>query len=144
MRLNVLKPSERARRNKMRVGRGIGSGKGKTCGRGHKGQHARSGGYHKIGFEGGQMPIQRRVPKFGFTSKKKLISAEVRLHELNTIPGSVLDIDALKAANVIPRHVKCVKIFVSGKLEKPLTIRGLRVTKGVKAAIEEAGGKLDG
>lgn len=143
MRLNVLRPSKGARRNKMRVGRGIGSGKGKTCGRGHKGQHSRSGGYHKMGFEGGQMPIQRRVPKFGFTSQKKLISAEVRLHELNTIPGSVVDINALKAANIIRRHVKCVKIFVSGKLEKPLVIRGLRVTEGAKVAIAAAGGKLD-
>lgn len=144
MRLNVLKPTKGARKNKMRVGRGIGSGKGKTCGRGCKGQHSRSGGYHKMGFEGGQMPIQRRVPKFGFTSQKKLISAEVRLHELNIIPGSVVDIDALKTANIICRHIKCVKIFLSGKLEKPLTIRGLRVTKGVKAVIEAAGGKLDG
>ena len=144
MRLNVLKPSRGARKSKMRVGRGIGCGKGKTCGRGHKGQHSRSGGYHKMGFEGGQMPLQRRVPKFGFTSKKKLISAEVRLHELNKISDGVIDIDALKAANVIRHYVKYVKIFFSGKLEKPVTIRGLRVTRGVKAAIEAAGGKLDG
>lgn len=144
MRLNVLKPSKRARKNKMRVGRGIGSGKGKTCGRGHKGQHSRSGGYHKIGFEGGQMSLQRRIPKFGFTSQKKLISAEVRLHELNKIPDHVVDIDTLKATNLIGRHVKYVKIFASGKLEKPVTIRGLRVTKGVKAAVEAAGGKVDG
>lgn len=144
MRLNVLKPSKGARKNKMRVGRGIGSGKGKTCGRGHKGQHSRSGGYHKVGFEGGQMPLQRRVPKFGFTSQKKLISAEVRLHELNKIPDDVVDIDTLKAANLIGRHVKYVKIFASGKLEKPVTICGLRVTKGVKAAVEAVGGKVNG
>lgn len=144
MRLNVLKPSKGARKNKMRVGRGIGSGKGKTCGRGHKGQHSRSGGYHKVGFEGGQMPLQRRVPKFGFTSQKKLISAEVRLHELNKIPDDVVDIDTLKAANLIGRHVKYVKIFASGKLEKPVMIYGLRVTKGVKAAVEAVGGKVNG
>ncbi|WP_100623299.1 50S ribosomal protein L15 [Candidatus Coxiella mudrowiae] len=144
MRLNVLKPSKGARKNKMRVGRGIGSGKGKTCGRGHKGQHSRSGGYHKVGFEGGQMPLQRRVPKFGFTSQKKLISAQVRLHELNKIPNDVVDIDTLKAANLIGRHVKYVKIFASGKLEKPVTIRGLRVTKGVKAAVEAVGGRVNG
>ncbi|WP_304986002.1 50S ribosomal protein L15 [Coxiella-like endosymbiont] len=144
MRLNVLKPSKRAGKNKMRVGRGIGSGKGKTCGRGHKGQHSRSGGYHKVGFEGGQMPLQRRVPKFGFTSQKKLISAEVRLHELNKISDDIVDIDTLKAANLVGCYVKYVKIFASGKLEKPVTIRGLGVTKGVKAALEAAGGKVDG
>ncbi|PMB54810.1 LSU ribosomal protein L15p (L27Ae) [Coxiella-like endosymbiont] len=144
MRLNTLKPSKKSKKNKMRVGRGIGSGKGKTCGRGHKGQHSRSGGYHKIGFEGGQMPLQRRVPKFGFISRKKLVSAEVRLHELNKIPDDVVDIDTLKASNLIGRHVKYVKIFNSGKLKKSVIIRGLQVTKSVKAAVEIAGGKVDG
>lgn len=143
MQLNTLKPDDGARKNKMRVGRGIGSGKGKTCGRGHKGQHARAGGYHKVGFEGGQMPLQRRVPKFGFTSRKELVSAEVRLHELNKVSGDVVDMNALRAASIINRNVKHVKIFASGKLEKAVTIRGLRVTKGVKAAVEAAGGKVE-
>ncbi|MFV9988756.1 MAG: 50S ribosomal protein L15 [Coxiella endosymbiont of Dermacentor nuttalli] len=143
MRLNVLQPNKKAKKNKTRVGRGIGSGKGKTCGRGHKGQHSRSGGYHKVGFEGGQMPLKRRVPKFGFTSRKKLFSAEVRLHELNKISDSdVVNIDTLKAANIIGRHIRYVKIFASGKLEKPVTILGLQVTKSVKSAVEAVGGKV--
>ncbi|PHH56750.1 50S ribosomal protein L15 [Coxiella burnetii] len=143
MQLNDLKPAKGARHQKLRVGRGIGSGKGKTAGRGHKGQHSRAGGYHKVGFEGGQMPLQRRVPKFGFTSRKELISAEVRLGELNKISGDVVDLASLKAANIIGRQIKRVKIFAAGKLEKPVTIRGLRVTKGVKAAVEAAGGKIE-
>lgn len=136
MQLNDLKPAAGARKQKIRVGRGMGSGKGKTAGRGHKGQHSRSGGYHKVGFEGGQMPLQRRLPKFGFTSQKELITAEVRLHELNKISGDVVDLASLKAANIISSQIKRVKIFASGKLEKSLTIQGVRVTKGVKAAIE--------
>ncbi|ATN73765.1 50S ribosomal protein L15 [Coxiella burnetii] len=143
MQLNDLKPAKGARHQKLRVGRGIGSGKGKTAGRGHKGQHSRAGGYHKVGFEGGQMPLQRRVPKFGFTSRKELISAEVRLGELNKISGDVVDLASLKAANIISRQIKRVKIFAAGKLEKPVTVRGLRVTKGVKAAVEAAGGKIE-
>ena len=142
MRLNILKPNKGARKNKMRVGRGIGGGKGKTCGRGHKGQHSRSGGYHKVGFEGGQMPLQRRIPKFGFSSKKRLISTEVCLHELNKISGGIASIDTLKAAGIIGHHIKYAKIFSSGKLKKSMTVLGLRVTKGVKAAVEEAGGKV--
>lgn len=145
MQLNNLKPDEGSRKCKMRVGRGIGSGKGKTCGRGHKGQHSRSGGYHKVGFEGGQMPLQRRVPKFGFTSRKSLVSAEVRLYGLNKIVGDVVDMEALRAANIISGQIKHVKIFASGKLEKPvtiLTLRGLRVTKGAKAAVEAVGGRV--
>ncbi|WP_043902318.1 50S ribosomal protein L15, partial [Coxiella burnetii] len=105
MQLNDLKPAKGARHQKLRVGRGIGSGKGKTAGRGHKGQHSRAGGYHKVGFEGGQMPLQRRVPKFGFTSRKELISAEVRLGELNKISGDVVDLASLKAANIISRQI---------------------------------------
>ncbi|WP_457766556.1 50S ribosomal protein L15 [Coxiella burnetii] len=143
MQLNDLKPAKGARHQKLRVGRGIGSGKGKTAGRGHKGQHSRAGGYHKVGFQGGQMPLQRRVPKFGFTSRKELISAEVRLGELNKISGDVVDLASLKAANIISRQIKRVKIFAAGKLEKPVTVRGLRVTKGVKAAVEAAGGKIE-
>ena len=144
MQLNDLKPDEGSRKCKMRVGRGIGSGKGKTCGRGYKGQRSRSGGYHKVGFEGGQMSLQRRVPKFGFTSRKSLVSAEVRLHELNKIIGDVVDMEVLRAANIISSRIKHVKIFASGKLEKPVTIRGLRVTKGAKAAIKAGDGKVIG
>ncbi|WP_267256259.1 50S ribosomal protein L15 [Coxiella endosymbiont of Ornithodoros maritimus] len=143
MQLNDLKPAKGARQQKVRVGRGIGSGKGKTAGRGHKGQHSRAGGYHKVGFEGGQMPLQRRVPKFGFTSRKELISAEVRLGELNKISGDLVDLALLKVANIVSRQIKRVKIFSAGKLEKPVTIRGVRVTKGVKAAVEAAGGKIE-
>ncbi|MFW0072503.1 MAG: 50S ribosomal protein L15 [Coxiella-like endosymbiont] len=143
MQLNNLKPDEGSRKCKMRVGRGIGSGKGKTCGRGCKGQHSRSGGYHKVGFEGGQMSLQRRVPKFGFTSRKRLFSAEVRLHELNKIMGDVVDMKVLRAANIISSRIKYVKIFASGKLEKPMTIRGLCVTKGVKTAIKAVDGKVE-
>lgn len=143
MQLNNLKPNKGSHKCKMRVGRGIGSGKGKTCGRGHKGQHSRSGGYHKVGFEGGQMSLHRRVPKFGFTSRKSLVSAEVRLYELNKIAGDIADIEVLRATNIISSKIKHVKIFVSGKLEKSMTIRGLRVTKGAKAAIEVMGGKVE-
>ena len=143
MRLNSLKPNKGAKKAKMRVGRGIGCGKGKTCGRGHKGQRARAGGYHKLGFEGGQMPLQRRLPKFGFTSRKALTTAEVRLQELNQLAGDVADIQSLRAANIINGKTKQAKIFVSGKLEKVITVRGLRVTKGAKAAIEKLGGKVE-
>lgn len=143
MRLNNLKPSPGSHKRKMRVGRGIGSGKGKTAGRGHKGQHSRAGGYHKLGFEGGQMPMQRRLPKWGFKSRKSLISAEVRLHELNKLTSKEVTLETLQKANVIGRHVKSVKIFLSGKIEKSLVIRGLRVTKGAKAALEAAGGQVE-
>ncbi|QHG92453.1 50S ribosomal protein L15 [Coxiella endosymbiont of Amblyomma sculptum] len=150
MRLNVLKSNCKKRKNKRRVGRGIGSGKGKTCGRGHKGQRSRSGGYRKVGFEGGQMPIQRRIPKFGFVSKKKLISAEVRLHELNKIKISdahrgVIDIGVLKTNNIVSRRTRYVKIFASGKLERPVVISGIRirVTRGAKACVERQGGKVE-
>lgn len=142
MQLNDLKPAAGARKQKIRVGRGMSSGKGKTAGRGHKGQHSRSGGYHKVGFEGGQMPLQRRLPKFGFTSQKGLITAKVRLHELSKISGDVVDLESLKAASIITYQIKRVKIFSSGKLEKSLTIQGVQVTKGAKAAIEAAGGKI--
>jgi len=143
MHLNTLKPQAGAKKAKTRVGRGIGSGKGKTCGRGHKGQHSRAGGYHKVGFEGGQMPFQRRIPKFGFVSRKALTRAEVRLHELNKIDAKVIDMEALRAANIINRQVKQVKIFASGEISKPVTIRGLRLTKGAQAAVEAAGGKVE-
>ena len=143
MQLNSLKPNAGAHKAKTRVGRGIGCGKGKTCGRGHKGQHSRAGGYHKEGFEGGQMPLQRRIPKFGFNSRKALVTEEVRLSELNKVDAKVIDLVALKAANIINRHAKFVKIFLAGELKKAVTLRGLRVSKGAKAAIEKAGGKVE-
>ncbi len=143
MRLNTLSPAAGSRPDRKRVGRGIGSGLGKTCGRGHKGQKARSGGFHKVGFEGGQMPLQRRLPKVGFSSRVSRVTAEVRLSELKKIEGDSVDLVALKAANVVRQNIKRVKIIASGKVEKALTVRGLGVTKGAKAAIEAAGGKIE-
>lgn len=143
MRLNTLRPALGSKPAKTRVGRGIGSGKGKTAGRGHKGQHSRAGGYHKVGFEGGQMPLQRRIPKFGFNSRKARFSAEVRLHELNAVTVDVVDKAALVAANIISNTVKEVKVFLSGELKKAITVRGIRASKGAKAAIEAAGGKVE-
>jgi large subunit ribosomal protein L15 len=143
MQLNTIKPDQGAKKARMRVGRGIGCGKGKTCGRGHKGQRARAGGYHKLGFEGGQMPLQRRLPKFGFNSRKSVVTVEIRLSELNKIVGGVVDMQSLKAANLINGQTKHAKIFASGKLEKAITVRGLRVTKGAKEAIEKMGGKVE-
>ena len=143
MRLNSIKPAAGAKKNGKRVGRGIGSGFGKTCGRGNKGQKSRSGGYHKVGFEGGQMPLQRRLPKVGFHSRKGLHTAEVRLHELAAVDAEVIDLAALQAANILPQTMKRAKVILSGKLEKAVTIRGLRVTKGARAAIEAAGGKIE-
>jgi large subunit ribosomal protein L15 len=143
MRLNTLKPAAGSRKNSKRVGRGIGSGSGKTCGRGHKGQKSRSGGFHKIGFEGGQMPLQRRLPKVGFTSRKSRFADELRLNELALVDGDVVDLDALKSANLISREVKTVKVFASGVIEKAVTVKGIKVTKGARAAIEAAGGKIE-
>ena len=142
MRLNTIKPKEGAKFTAKRVGRGIGSGSGKTCGRGHKGQKSRSGGYLKTGFEGGQMPLQRRLPKIGFHSRMAKSTAEVRLHELNQLDADTIDLAALKAANIVSNNMKRAKIFVQGKLEKAVTIKGLGVTKGARAAIEAAGGKV--
>lgn len=143
MRLNTLKPAEGAVQTKKRVGRGIGSGLGKTGGRGHKGQKSRSGGFHKVGFEGGQMPLQRRLPKVGFTSRAAASTAEVRLHELAKVDGDVADLLTLKAAKVIGHAAKRAKVVASGKIDRAVTVRGLRVTKGAKAAIEAAGGKVE-
>ena len=143
MKLNTIKPAAGSKQKKTRVGRGIGCGKGKTCGRGHKGQHSRSGGFHKVGFEGGQMPLQRRVPKFGFTSRQSLVSAEIRLHELNRISSDTVDMISLLEANLIDASVKQVKVFLSGTIDKALTVRGIRVSKGARAAIEAAGGKVE-
>ena len=143
MRLNTLKPAKGSKQSPRRVGRGIGSGLGKTCGRGHKGQHARAGGFHKVGFEGGQMPIQRRLPKIGFASMTANDTAEIRLHELAKVKAGTIDLLALKAANLVPQGVKRVKVILSGKIAAPVTLRGLAVTKGARAAIEAAGGKVE-
>lgn len=143
MRLNSLKPAENSRSARKRVGRGIGSGLGKTCGRGHKGQKSRSGGFHKVGFEGGQMPLQRRLPKVGFSSRKARYTAEVRLNELALIEGDIVDLAALHAADILPRTMKRAKVILSGAIERPLTVKGLRVTKGAREAIEKAGGKVE-
>ncbi|MDP6184596.1 MAG: 50S ribosomal protein L15 [Gammaproteobacteria bacterium] len=143
MYLNTIKPGDGSKRTRKRVGRGIGSGSGKTCGRGHKGQKSRSGGYHKVGFEGGQMPLQRRLPKGGFHSRMGTYYDEIRLHELNRLEDEVVDLAALKAAGLIRKEIKTVKIIASGKLEKKVSTKGLRVTKGARAAIEEAGGNID-
>ncbi|MDG4597816.1 MAG: 50S ribosomal protein L15 [Candidatus Contendobacter sp.] len=142
MRLNTLKPAPGSRPNKQRVGRGIGSGLGKTGGRGHKGQHARAGGYHKVGFEGGQMPLQRRLPKRGFRSMTAKDTAEVRLSDLARLSAEVIDLAALKAANVVPIFAKKAKVILSGKLEKPVTLRGLALTKGARAAVLAVGGTI--
>ena len=142
MRLNTLKPAPGSRPDKQRVGRGIGSGLGKTAGRGHKGQHARAGGYHKVGFEGGQMPLQRRLPKRGFRSMTAKDTAEVRLHDLARLSAEVIDLVALKAANVVPVFAKKAKVILSGKLEKSVTLRGLALTKGARDAVLAAGGTI--
>ena len=143
MRMNTIKPPNGSRHTAKRVGRGIGSGLGKTSGRGHKGQKSRAGGYHKVGFEGGQMPIQRRLPKVGFRSRKSLTTAEIRLSELNAVEGDTVDLLSLRAANLITESVNTVKIFQSGEVKKAVTVKGLRVSKGARAAIEAAGGKVE-
>ena len=143
MRLNTLKPAAGSRKNGKRVGRGIGSGLGKTGGRGHKGQKSRSGGFHKVGFEGGQMPLQRRLPKVGFIARKSRSVDEVRLHELGKVDADVVDIETLKRANLISRHVRNVKVIASGAIDRAVTVRGIKVTKGARAAIEAAGGKIE-
>ena len=143
MRLNTLSPAPGRTHAKKRVGRGIGSGVGKTAGRGHKGLKARSGGSVKPGFEGGQMPLQKRLPKFGFTSRIGRVTAEVRLGELNLVEGEIVDLDTLKQADVIGTNMKRAKIMLSGELKKAVTVKGLAVTKGARAAIEAAGGKVE-
>lgn len=143
MRLNTLKPAAGSRKERNRVGRGLSAGQGKTAGRGHKGQHARSGGYTKVGFEGGQMPLQRRVPKAGFQSRKSRVTAEVRLSELKYVEGDTVDLHTLKAADVIPTQARAAKIIASGSVERALTIRGVGVTRGARSAIEKAGGTVE-
>ena len=143
MRLNTIKPAEGSKFNRKRVGRGIGSGTGKTAGRGHKGQKSRTGGKVQIGFEGGQMPIQRRLPKRGFRSSMAKTMAEIRLHELDLIEGEVADLAALRKAGLINGGHQRAKVVLSGELTKAVTVRGLGATKGAKAAIEAAGGKVE-
>ena len=143
MRLNTISPALGSKPTAKRLGRGIGSGLGKTSGRGHKGQKARSGGYHKVGFEGGQMPLQRRLPKFGFTSLKGQYVAQIRLHELNVIEADVIDLDVLKQTGLIRKDMLTARIFASGEINKAVVINGLHCTKGAKAAIESAGGKVE-
>jgi large subunit ribosomal protein L15 len=143
MRLNKLSPAVGSKQEPTRVGRGSGSGLGKTCGRGHKGQHARKGGYHKVGFEGGQMPLQRRLPKMGFRSALARSYAQVRLHELALIEADVIDVLALKAAGVVSAKADRVKVIASGEIKKAVSLKGIAVTKGARAAIEAAGGKIE-
>ena len=142
MRLNELSPGKGAKKEGKRRGRGHSAGQGKTCGRGQKGQHARSGGYHKVGFEGGQMPLQRRLPKVGFNSRKARLTAELRLHELEIPAADVIDMAVLKEANLVPAFVSKVKVIKSGEIAKPVKLKGLTVTKGAREAIEKAGGTI--
>lgn len=143
MRLNSIKPAEGSKQTARRVGRGAGSGFGKTSARGHKGQKARAGGFHKVGFEGGQMPLQRRLPKVGFRSQSARYSAEVRLSELAAVEGGVIDLLSLKAAKIVPQETLRAKIVKSGEVAIAVTVRGVAVTKGAREAILAAGGKIE-
>lgn len=143
MHLNTLSPAAGSKHAPKRLGRGIGSGLGKTGGRGVKGQNSRSGGGVRRGFEGGQMPLYRRLPKFGFTSRKSLVTSEVRLSELEKVDGDLVDINSLKSANIISKNIEFVKIVLSGELKKSVTVRGIKVTKGSASAILAAGGKIE-
>jgi large subunit ribosomal protein L15 len=143
MYLNTLQPSPGSRKKPTRVGRGIGSTLGKTAGRGHKGQKARAGGFHKVGFEGGQMPLQRRLPKVGFTSRSKKFTAEVRLHELNALSNDIVDLNVLIEANIVPAFTKSAKVIKSGEITRAVTLKGVKATGGAKSSIEAAGGKVE-
>ena len=143
MYLNTIQPSLGSRKKSKRVGRGIGCTLGKTCGRGHKGQKSRSGGFHKVGFEGGQMPLQRRLPKVGFKSQISKYSAEVRLSELNSLAADVIDLKALIAANIVPIFTKKAKVIQSGSVMKAVNLKGIKVTEGARKSIEAAGGKVE-
>jgi large subunit ribosomal protein L15 len=143
MRLNELSPAKGAKKEGKRVGRGHSAGQGKTSGRGQKGQHSRSGGYHKVGFEGGQMPLQRRLPKVGFRSRIAKYTAELRLHELELPTADVIDIDVLKKGNLVPAFVTKVKVIKSGEITKAVKLKGIAVTKGAREAIEKAGGSIE-
>jgi large subunit ribosomal protein L15 len=143
MQLNTLSPAVGAKKAAKRVGRGIGSGLGKTGGRGHKGQKSRSGGKVRVGFEGGQMPMQRRLPKFGFTSRKSLVTAEVHLFEIAKVEGDVVELSTLQAAGIVKKNIQFVKVVKSGEVSRGVTVKGLKVTKGAREAIEAAGGKIE-
>jgi large subunit ribosomal protein L15 len=143
MRLNTLRPAYGSKTTPKRVGRGIGSGLGKTCGRGHKGQKERAGGFHKIGFEGGQMPLQRRLPKVGFKSALSRITGEIRLSDLNKLTAEVIDMSVLHAANLLSKNIKRARIVATGTLNKPVRIRNIVLTKGARAALEAAGGIIE-
>ena len=143
MKLNSIQPAPGAKRPRLRVGRGASAGQGKTCGRGVKGQRARKGGYHKVGFEGGQMPLQRRMPKVGFRSALKRSRAEVRLHELAKVDAAVVDLEALLKAGVVPEGTERVKVVLAGEIKKAVTLKGVAATRGARAAIEAAGGKIE-
>ena len=143
MRLNQLSPGKGAKKIGKRLGRGHAAGQGKTSGRGQKGQHARAGGYHKVGFEGGQMPLQRRLPKVGFTSRKARLTAELRLHELQIPTADIIDLEVLKKANLVPAFVDRVKVIKSGDIGKAVKLKGIAVTKGAREAIEKAGGSIE-
>jgi large subunit ribosomal protein L15 len=143
MRLNRLKPASGSNKASKRVGRGIGSGLGKTCGRGHKGQNSRAGGLTKVGFEGGQMPLQRRLPKVGFISRMARTTAEVTLSEIASIEVEVVDMQALYAADILPRSMKRAKVMLSGAIDKAVTLKGISATKGAREAIEKAGGSVE-
>jgi large subunit ribosomal protein L15 len=143
MKLNTIAPAPGSKKPRLRVGRGASAGQGKTCGRGVKGQRARKGGYHKVGFEGGQMPLQRRLPKFGFRSAIARRVAEVRLNELELVKGGDVDLEALKQAGVVPRDALRAKVVLSGKIGRAVTLKGVAATKGARAAIEAAGGKVE-
>lgn len=143
MRLNSLKPGAGSRRMRKRVGRGISAGQGKTAGRGDKGQRSRSGGYSKVGFEGGQMPLQRRLPKVGFSSRKARYVAEVRLHELARVEGETVDLAALKAVGLVPKSTRRAKVFLSGTIDRAVRVVGLGVSRGAREAIEAAGGSVE-
>ncbi|MDR9390059.1 MAG: 50S ribosomal protein L15 [Wenzhouxiangella sp.] len=143
MKLNNVKPAAGSKTARKRVGRGIGSGLGKTAGRGHKGQHSRSGGYHKVGFEGGQLPIQRRLPKVGFATSANRFTGEVRLYQLNALKEDVVDLEVLKAAKVVSNEARKVKVIARGEIQRAVTIKGLAVSAGAKKAIEAAGGQVE-
>ena len=143
MRLNELAPGKGAKKEGKRLGRGHSAGQGKTSGRGQKGQHSRSGGFHKVGFEGGQMPLQRRLPKVGFRSRMAKYSAELRLNELESLAADVVDLDVLKKHNLVPAFVTKVKVIKSGEIGKAVKLKGIAVTKGAREAIESAGGSIE-
>jgi len=143
MKLNTIKPAEGSTQDRKRVGRGIGCGWGKTCARGHKGQKSRSGGFNKVGFEGGQMPLQRRLPKVGFSSRVGRFTSEIRLGELANIDADVIDLSAMRASNLVTKNSLFVKVMLSGTIDKAVTLKGIKVSKGAKQAIEAAGGRVE-